>query len=248
MDLFYNKVLVSNTRKSNSSMRLKTNGGTILVTRKEIMPGYNKTVWFSTRAITNIIALCNLIDQYHITYASDDLMFVVHRALEFKPNMEFRMHESGLHYYEPRKEEHLNFINPVSENKECFTKRKIKGAEITRAMYKTLSYLSMKDFKWVIHSNQIKECPLTVQDIDVVLSIWGKNIAALKGKTTRSKKNPVARDYVKVSKELLNIHKEVFITTDIFFVSEIPLFLTLSCKICFTAVNHLANRTVPKIF
>jgi hypothetical protein len=56
----------------------------------------------------------------------------------------------------------------------------------------------MKDFKWVIRSNQIKYCPVTVQDIDVALKIWGKNIAALKGKTTQCKTIPVARDYVKV--------------------------------------------------
>jgi hypothetical protein len=31
-------------------------------------------------------------------------------------------------------------------------------------------------------------------------------------------------------------------------VNRIPFFLSLSRKICFTAVNHLANRTVPHIF
>jgi hypothetical protein len=79
------------------------------------MMGYNKTVWFSTRAIINIIALRNLIDQYRVTYDSDDLMFVVHQELESNPNMEFRMHESGLHYYDPRKEQHITFVNNVSE-------------------------------------------------------------------------------------------------------------------------------------
>jgi hypothetical protein len=52
----------------------------------------------------------------------------------------------------------------------------------------------MKDFKWVIRSNQIEDCPVTVQYIDADLKIWGKNIAALKGKTTRRKTIPVARD------------------------------------------------------
>jgi hypothetical protein len=106
----------------------------------------------------------------------------------------------------------------------------------------------MKDFKWVIRSNQIKDCPVTIQDIDVATKIWDKNIAALKGKTTRSKTQPVARDYVKVPKELLKLHKEVFLTTDILCANKIPFFLTLSRKICFTAVNHLADRTVPQIF
>jgi hypothetical protein len=90
----------------------------------------------------------------------------------------------------------------------------------------------MKDFKWVIHSNQIKYCPMTIQGIDVALKIWGKNITTLKGKTTRSKMNPVARDYVKVPNEFLKLDKEVFMTTDIFFVK----------------INHLADRTVPQIF
>jgi hypothetical protein len=106
----------------------------------------------------------------------------------------------------------------------------------------------MKDFKWVIQSNQIKDCPVTVQDIDVAQKIWGKNIAALKGKTTRSKSIPVARDYVKVPMEPMKLHKEVFLTTDILFVNKIPFFLTLSRKISFIAVNHLADCTVPQIF
>jgi hypothetical protein len=248
MDIFCNTALVSKISKSRSNMRLKSNGGTMVVTRKATMEGYNKTVWFSTQAITHTITLRNLIDQYRVTYDSDDFMFVVHRESESKPNMEFKMHTSGLHYYDPRKEHHMNFVNTVSENKTGFTKRQIKCAEITRNMYKTLSYPSMKDFKWVIRSNQIKDHPVTIQDIDVATKIWGKNIATLKGKTTRSKTHPVDRDYVKVTKELLKLHTEIFLTTDIFFVNKIPFFLTLSRKICFTAVNHLPDRTVPQIF
>ena len=76
----------------------------------------------------------------------------------------------------------------------------------------------------------------------------GKNVAALKGKTTQTKPDPVARDFVKVPVELLKLHKEVYITANLFFVNKIPFFLTLSCKICFTAINHLADRTVPQIF
>jgi hypothetical protein len=114
MDLFCNSVLVSNISKSRSNMQLKSNGGTMVVTRKAMMEGYNKTVWFSTRAITNIIALFNLIDQYRVTYDSDDLMCVVHRESESKPNMEFKMHKSVLQYYEPRKEHHMTFVNIIS--------------------------------------------------------------------------------------------------------------------------------------
>ena len=58
----------------------------------------------------------------------------------------------------------------------------------------------------------------------------------------------VKRNLVKVPKELMKLHKDIYFTADIFFVNKIPFFLTLSRKIMFTAVNHLANRTVPQIF
>ena len=247
MDLFCNPALVRKSFKASSTMRLKSNGGNMIVTHKAKMAGYHTDVWFNEQAITNILALSNVIKQYRVTYDSDDKMFVIHRESANKPNMEFRMHESGLHYYDPRGEQYT-FVNTVSGNKEGFTKRQIKDAESARSLYATLSYPSWKDFKWVIRSNQIKDCPVTVQDVDNAFKIWGKNIAALKGKTTRGKPNPVAKDFVKVPTELLKLHKEVFLTADIFFVNKIPFFLTLSRRICFTAVNHLSDRTIPQIF
>ena len=54
-------------------------------------------------------------------------MFIVHRESEGKPNMQFRMPESGLNYFNPRYQE-FNFVNTVSNNKEGFTARKIKYA------------------------------------------------------------------------------------------------------------------------
>ena len=72
---------------------------------------------------------------------------------------------------------------------------------------------------WVIRNNQIKEYHVTVEDADVALNIWGKNIAALKGKTTWSKPNTVVRDSVKIPVDFLKLHKEVFLTLDIFFVN-----------------------------
>ena len=161
--------------------------------------------------------------------------------------MEFRIHKSGLHYYNSHNK-HFVFINPVSGNKVGYTQRHIKRAEFVRTLYTKLCYLSWKDFKWVIRSNQIKDFSVTVEDVNVSLKIWGKNIAALKGNTTRRKPNTIARDSVKILMYLMKLHKEVFLTLDIFCVNNIPLFFTLIRKICFTSVNRLANHTVLQIF
>ena len=46
----------------------------------------------------------------------------------------------------------------------------------------------------------------------------------------------------------MKLHKDIYLTADIFFVNKIPLLITLSRRIMFTAVHHLANLTVPQIF
>jgi hypothetical protein len=48
IDIFFNAALVNKISKSKSSMRLKSNGGTMVVTRKATMKGYNKTVLMNT--------------------------------------------------------------------------------------------------------------------------------------------------------------------------------------------------------
>jgi hypothetical protein len=215
--------------------------------KQAIMPVYHTQVWYNKKAITNILSLSNMIKQYRVTYDSNDQMFVVHRHSEGKPGMEFWMHEMGLHYFDPRDSE-FTCINTVSENKTGFMKRQIKDMEAARSLCSKVNYLSWKDFKWIIRSNQIKDCPATIEHVDTALWIWGKNIMALKRKTTQTKPDPVARDFVKVPMELLKLHKEMYITANLFCVVKIPFFLMLSCKICFTAINNLADRTVPQIF
>ena len=68
-------------------MRIKRNSGTMVVTHKAKMAGYHKKKWFSKRAITNIIALSNVIQKYRVTYDNEDKMFIVHLEAEGKPNM-----------------------------------------------------------------------------------------------------------------------------------------------------------------
>ena len=78
--------------------------------------------------------------------------------------------------------------------------------------------------------------------------IWGKDISALKGKTTRSKPTHVAGDLVKITREYKLLQKSVFITADIFFVNGAPFFITLSLKIYFLGISHLPGRKIQNIF
>ena len=204
-------------------------------------------VWFSKRAITNILSLKEVIRKYQVSYDSDDLAFVVWREDNGLPNMRFKMHDSGLHFYDPRNK-NFSFVMTVESNKLPFSKRQISGAEKARNLYASLGYPSSKDFKWILQSNQIKDCPVTTQDADVATKIWGPNIAALKGKTTRRTPTPVVTDIVRIPKEIRELHRLVTMAIDIFFVNKIPFLLTLSRNIYFTTVTHLADQKSGTIF
>ena len=58
------------------------------------------------------------------------------------------------------------FFYNVSENKH-FTERKFTGTDVARAIYAKLFYSSDKYYIWVIHSNQMKNCPVIFQDVEV---------------------------------------------------------------------------------
>ncbi len=78
--------------------------------------------------------------------------------------------------------------------------------------------------------------------------IWGPSVAALKGKTVRKRPEPIKTDIVPIPKEICELHKEVTLTIDIFFVNKIPFFLTLSRVLYFTTVTHLPDRSLDQIF
>ncbi len=185
IDLFCNPTMVSKVWKADSMMRLSSNGGNMLITNTCRINGYHKDAWFDMRAIANIVSLANVCEQYRVTFDSDKgQTFVVHRELAGKPNMYFRKHECGLFYCDPHEmQESYTFISTVVEKMSKYMKKHVKQAEVAKALYGKIAYPSLGDYKWIIDAHMIKDCPITLQDIDTMWDIWGYDLHALKGKT-----------------------------------------------------------------
>jgi hypothetical protein len=148
MNLFCNKKFVTDITKSNDSVKVTSNGGTLLVHHKANLPGYHKPVWYNKNAITNILALHNVKRQYRVTYDSQLKTgnFIVHMSDQGPPNLKFKMHPSGLHVYDPADNE-LVMVNTVKGNMEGYTKKQLEGAKLAKELYAKLAYPSPKDFK-----------------------------------------------------------------------------------------------------
>ena len=247
MSLFCNPKLVTNIRKSEETLTLRSNGGSMKINKVASINKHNTDVWFSSDAITNILSLKDVKQHYHVTYDSYDGSFIVWRNEKGLPNMVFREHTSGLHYYDPRKEE-FSFVVTVTDNMKSFSKRQIVSAQKAKTLLAGLAFPSESDYKWILRSNQVQECPVTVDDAAVALKIWGPDVPSLKGKTTRKTPPTVPTDIVAVPMEIRDLHRNWTMSIDVFYVNKIPFFLTLSQKIMFTTVTHLANRKIGTIF
>ena len=88
---------------------------------------------------------------------------------------------------------------------------------------------------------------MTAHGIYVAQNIWVKSVPDFKLNTTRNKPIPVEDDMVQVPKDLVKLHKYIYLMADIFFVNSIPFFLTLISNIWFIAVNELSNIKVETI-
>jgi hypothetical protein len=129
-----------------------------------------------------------------------------------------------------------------------FTKRQIHGANLARNLQAGLVFPSNADMNWAIQSNLIKDCLVTVKDMGTAINVWGPSIAMVKGKTVRTRPPVVRQDVIEIPKEIWELHKDVTLTIDIFFVNKIPFFTTYSLVICFLLVTHLSNRKALTIF
>jgi hypothetical protein len=185
--------------------------------------------------------------QYRVTYNSLEETFLVHREAAGLPNLLFKEHGNGLHFFDQRQAD-FAFVKMVESNMRLYSKRQVAHANKARSLYASLGFPSQKDFMWILRSNQIRDSPVRVEDAMVAYKIWGPSVAALKGKTVRKRPEPVKTDIVSIPKEICELCKEVTLTIDIFFVNKIPFFLTLSRVLYFTTVTHLPDRSLDQIF
>jgi hypothetical protein len=220
-----NKEFVSNIQPAPEPLILKSNGGKLIAHHIANIADYNEPVWFSKKAITNIFMLKNMKKQYRVTYNSLEETFLVHCKAAGLPNLLFEEHGNGLHFFDPRQAD-FAFVKTVESNMRLYSKWQVVCADKACSLYASLGFPSRKDFMWILRSNQIKDSPVTVEDAIVALKIWGPSVAALKGKTVRNRPEPVKTDIVSIPKEICELHKEVSLTIDIFFVNKIPFFLT----------------------
>ena len=90
---------------------------------------------------------------------------------------------------------------------------------------------SPKDFKHIAQTNQIANDPVTLEDIKIAESVFGKDIGCLKGKTKLSKPIPVVSDHIEIPKELISKQRDITLCMDTMMVNTLSFLTTVSCNL-----------------
>jgi len=241
-DIFCDPSYLENVRTVPETLYLKTNGGTLKCNTKGDLKGYGP-VWCHDKAITNIISFSNAkrSGKYTITY--DENQGFTMRNKQNGNTTIFRPDASGLFTAPlPKPNKTLALVNTVEENKKLYTKRQVERAEAARRLYEVIGYPSVRDYKIVVQTNQIKDCPVTIDDIKISEKIFGPDVYALKGKSTRPRPRVVVNDYIEIPRSLKQAHQGITLCADIMFIDEVPLLLTVSKHIKFLTIRYIDNR------
>ena len=244
-DIFCNKALLSNVREVDDQLDLHTNGGVLITKEKGYLKNYGD-VWVNEKAMTNILALCNVRRKYRVTYDSEDgNVFKVYKT-DGKV-MIFKEAKNGLFYHAIGHEEFC-MVHTVEENKQRFSERQFQRAKLAREVYHMVGAPSIKDYMNMVRFNLLKNCPVTLEDIRLSQKIFGKDVATLKGKGVRKQASAVIEDVVEVPQDLIEAHKYVTLCVDIMFVQGLAFLVTISIDLKFRTVEYLPSRTSRDIY
>jgi hypothetical protein len=138
-------------------------------------------------------------------------------------------------------------VDKVKANQEGFTDQDYERAKRARKAQGLVGYPSPRDFKNMISSDMIRNCPVTPSDVANTNKIFGPDLTTLKGKTVRQTPPPVMTDYVQIPQEIVSLNRNVTLTINIMFVNGLPFMVSISRKIKFTTVEYLLGRKQPQL-
>ena len=90
-----------------------------------------------------------------------------------------------------------------------------------------MNYPTEENLKYALRQKLLKNCPITVEDVNNAEKIFGKDVAAMKGKLTRKKPNPIRVEVVEFPPEIIEQIRDLILSLDIFYVNNIPMMTSI---------------------
>ena len=137
----------------------------------------------------------------------------------------------------------FQFLQTVEDNKQKYSKRAIEQADKAKKLYGIVQYPSIPDYKNMVRYNMIKNCPISVGDVEAMVEIYGPDIGALKGKTVRQTSPKVPQpSYFTMPPEVKRIKDEITLEADVIYVSQLTFWFTMSRGLDLLTIERIPDR------
>ena len=122
-------------------------------------------------------------------------------------------------------------------------KQQKEQVKVTRKLFHIMGAPTIRNFKHIIKSNQIRNCPMTLDDIDGAEKICRKDILHVKRRTTGW--NPTTTTIVNIAmpKEFKGENKNITLHIDIVHINKIGFMATTSHPLHHQGCKHIENVT-----
>jgi len=223
------------------------------------MPGVGP-VRFDKDAIANVLSLNLMGQKYRITMdTAKENAFIVETD---NGKVKFKANEEGLYVCRPTEDFYekvaeskkkskiagVSQLATVEMNKEGFTDRQIKRAERARELYHCVGAPTWRNFKYMLRQNLLKNCPVTVEDINIAEKIFGPDTSTLKGKSTRRKPKVVVDDYIEIPPELIENSADIVLCMDIMYVNKQAIMTAIDKPVRYRSAVPLSANTKEEAY
>ena len=198
-------------------------------------------VWFYRDGIANILSLSQLVDDgYNISFDCKQNKFVLTTSKGEK--IEFIRSPEGLYYYDlTANEDAIVLVETVAENMEGYSRREIEAAKQARDGQELVGFPSERDYETMVRGGLVRNCPINIHDVRIARHVFGPDVNAIKGKTTRRTHLPVVSDYIHIPTQIYQRNHRIVVVADVMFVSGLKFLVTVSRGIDLTTTEYLPS-------
>jgi hypothetical protein len=125
----------------------------------------------------------------------------------------------------------LSLVQTINENSQFLTPRQIEVAKRARNLYEMIGRPSYADFMEIIKNSLLPNVNITIKDVEYVERLFGKELGSIQGKAVRIRPEVVVTDYIEIPPDIMELHCNVTISTDIMNVDRLQFLITTSRNI-----------------
>ena len=246
LNIFSNKDLLTGIRRAERTIKVSgiQSGDGVTVDREGEFGEFG-TVFYSGEASANILSFASQVDagaNIRYDYVKDCFtlrpkgsMNVYRFGRKTVPGSEGRFYSCDWRSVEVESA----MIATVEQNSRAFTRREIERARAARELMARMGFPSVATAMSIVNAGS--NFDISARDFQVAESIWGRDLASIKGKTT--KRATVAADVTIKSKI---VQRDQVLSIDIMFIDKIAILIGVATPLGLTMAYSLNNLVLKK--